>query len=102
MESTAVDGRSAACAGIRRRARSAHARPQEPGGTRMTGSARSPGPVPTSSTPIAGTVGSLGRLDPAERATALRRLADETFDVLVIGGGVTGAGAALDAASRGL
>jgi glycerol-3-phosphate dehydrogenase len=27
---------------------------------------------------------------------------DETFDVLIIGGGVTGAGAALDAASRGL
>src|SRR5690349_18769655 len=32
----------------------------------------------------------------------LRRLRDEQFDVLVIGGGVTGAGAALDAASRGL
>lgn len=30
------------------------------------------------------------------------RLANEEFDVLVIGGGVTGAGAALDAASRGL
>lgn len=27
---------------------------------------------------------------------------DTTFDVLVIGGGVTGAGIALDAASRGL
>lgn len=36
------------------------------------------------------------------RAEALRRLADETFDVLVIGGGITGAGVALDAASRGL
>jgi glycerol-3-phosphate dehydrogenase len=32
----------------------------------------------------------------------LRRLADDTFDVLVIGGGITGAGIALDAASRGL
>jgi glycerol-3-phosphate dehydrogenase len=32
----------------------------------------------------------------------LRRLADEHFDVLVVGGGVTGAGVALDAASRGL
>src|SRR4051794_27906622 len=39
---------------------------------------------------------------PFDRATALRRLADERFDVLVIGGGVTGAGVALDAASRGL
>jgi glycerol-3-phosphate dehydrogenase len=37
-----------------------------------------------------------------DRATALRRLAEEQFDVLVIGGGITGAGAALDAASRGL
>jgi len=32
----------------------------------------------------------------------LRRLGDESFDVLVIGGGITGAGCALDAASRGL
>jgi glycerol-3-phosphate dehydrogenase len=39
---------------------------------------------------------------PFRRDDALRRLADETFDVLVIGGGVTGAGVALDAASRGL
>jgi glycerol-3-phosphate dehydrogenase len=37
-----------------------------------------------------------------ERAGSLRRLADESFDVLVIGGGITGAGVALDAASRGL
>src|SRR5947209_18047277 len=36
-----------------------------------------------------------------DRTTALRRLADERFDVLVIGGGITGAGVALDAASRG-
>ncbi|GGK82475.1 glycerol-3-phosphate dehydrogenase/oxidase [Mangrovihabitans endophyticus] len=43
-----------------------------------------------------------GRLSPTRRATDLRRLRDEQFDVLVVGGGVTGAGAALDAASRGL
>ena len=36
------------------------------------------------------------------RQDSLRRLADEEFDVLVVGGGVTGAGVALDAASRGL
>ncbi|MGA2304049.1 MAG: glycerol-3-phosphate dehydrogenase/oxidase [Acidimicrobiales bacterium] len=36
------------------------------------------------------------------RQESLRRLADERFDVLVVGGGVTGAGVALDAASRGL
>jgi glycerol-3-phosphate dehydrogenase len=36
------------------------------------------------------------------REDSLRRLAEEQFDVLVIGGGVTGAGVALDAASRGL
>ena len=43
-----------------------------------------------------------GRLGPQERATAWRRLADEHFDLVVIGGGVVGAGVALDAATRGL
>ncbi|NUR25684.1 MAG: glycerol-3-phosphate dehydrogenase/oxidase [Catenulispora sp.] len=43
-----------------------------------------------------------GALSPGRRAADLRRLATEEFDVLVVGGGVTGAGAALDAASRGL
>jgi glycerol-3-phosphate dehydrogenase len=43
-----------------------------------------------------------GRLSPIRRIADLRRLRDEQFDVLVVGGGVTGAGAALDAASRGL
>ena len=42
------------------------------------------------------------QLDPEQRDEALKSLATETFDVLVIGGGVTGVGAALDAASRGL
>ncbi len=37
-----------------------------------------------------------------ERGTALGRMAREAFDVLVIGGGITGAGVALDAAARGL
>ena len=40
--------------------------------------------------------------DAFARVPALDRLASETFDVLVVGGGVTGAGVALDAASRGL
>ncbi|MEV1142916.1 glycerol-3-phosphate dehydrogenase/oxidase [Micromonospora sp. NPDC049799] len=43
-----------------------------------------------------------GQLSPERRAADLRRLRAERFDVLIIGGGVTGAGAALDAASRGL
>src|ERR1700752_3867495 len=43
-----------------------------------------------------------GVLDARERGATLGRLASERFDVLVIGGGVTGAGAALDAATRGL
>jgi glycerol-3-phosphate dehydrogenase len=43
-----------------------------------------------------------GVLDARDRAAMLNRLATERFDVLVIGGGITGAGAALDAASRGL
>jgi glycerol-3-phosphate dehydrogenase len=37
-----------------------------------------------------------------ERRASLARLADEEFDVLVVGGGITGVGVALDAASRGL
>lgn len=41
-------------------------------------------------------------LSPAHRADTLARLARTDYDVLVIGGGVTGAGAALDAATRGL
>lgn len=41
-------------------------------------------------------------LGPAGRRQALDRLGAETFDILVIGGGVTGAGVALDAATRGL
>ncbi|MBO0730147.1 MAG: FAD-dependent oxidoreductase, partial [Acidimicrobiaceae bacterium] len=37
-----------------------------------------------------------------DRARALWRLAHESFDVVVVGGGVTGCGVALDAAARGL
>ena len=42
------------------------------------------------------------RLNPEQRLASLKSLAGEEFDVLIIGGGVTGVGAALDAASRGL
>ena len=41
-------------------------------------------------------------LSPEARTTALERLEQDRLDVLVIGGGVVGAGAALDAATRGL
>ncbi len=41
-------------------------------------------------------------LSPEQRDAAIQSLASDEFDVLVIGGGVTGAGAVLDAASRGL
>ena len=41
-------------------------------------------------------------LGPAHRASAWAELAAGNFEVLVIGGGVTGAGVALDAATRGL
>jgi glycerol-3-phosphate dehydrogenase len=41
-------------------------------------------------------------LPPFDRPTALARLGDEHFDVLVVGGGITGVGVALDAATRGL
>lgn len=46
---------------------------------------------------VRGTLGS--RADALERLTATR---SEPLDVLVVGGGITGAGAALDAASRGM
>ena len=39
---------------------------------------------------------------PFDRAEMLLRLENESFDVVVIGGGITGVGVALDAASRGL
>ena len=42
------------------------------------------------------------QLNPAQRTSALKSLASDDFDILIIGGGVTGVGAALDAASRGL
>jgi glycerol-3-phosphate dehydrogenase len=37
-----------------------------------------------------------------DRESGLARLAEDRFDVLVVGGGITGAGVALDAAARGL
>ena len=36
------------------------------------------------------------------RDDMLRRLEHEDFDVIVVGGGITGVGVALDAATRGL
>ncbi|MFP5070193.1 glycerol-3-phosphate dehydrogenase/oxidase [Pseudonocardia nantongensis] len=41
-------------------------------------------------------------LSPEARTSALRGMGDRELDVLVVGGGVVGAGAALDAATRGL
>jgi glycerol-3-phosphate dehydrogenase len=43
-----------------------------------------------------------GSLNAAQRTADLERLAREPLDVLVIGGGITGVGVALDAAARGL
>jgi glycerol-3-phosphate dehydrogenase len=44
----------------------------------------------------------LSQLGPEQRDSAITQLGTEQFDILVIGGGVNGVGAALDAASRGL
>jgi glycerol-3-phosphate dehydrogenase len=41
-------------------------------------------------------------LSPEHRRGSLQRMRDEVFDIVVIGGGVTGTGIALDAATRGL
>lgn len=48
------------------------------------------------------TVSSPAPVDPFDRDLMLERLANETFDLVVVGGGITGLGVALDAASRGL
>ncbi|CAG7573775.1 glycerol-3-phosphate dehydrogenase [Barrientosiimonas humi] len=46
--------------------------------------------------------GGRGSLNRTQRRGALERAAERTYDVVVVGGGVTGCGVALDAASRGL
>lgn len=44
----------------------------------------------------------IGALNDTQRVEDLKNMADRELDVLVIGGGIVGGGAALDAASRGL
>jgi Glycerol-3-phosphate dehydrogenase len=48
------------------------------------------------------TVTRSSRLGPEERAEALRNMREKELDILVIGGGIVGTGAALDAVTRGL
>ncbi|MFI9385187.1 glycerol-3-phosphate dehydrogenase/oxidase [Kutzneria sp. NPDC052558] len=60
---------------------------------------RKPAAAPVTPTRASAETGRLG-LD--ERERDWQRLASETFDVVVVGGGVVGAGTALDAATRGL
>jgi glycerol-3-phosphate dehydrogenase len=55
-----------------------------------------------SETPTIPKGGAAARLDAAYREAAWLRLGSDEFDVVVIGAGVVGAGAALDAATRGL
>src|SRR5881397_3185332 len=45
---------------------------------------------------------SSAQLGPEQRRASLARMAKEVFDVMVVGGGVTGCGCALDAVTRGL
>ncbi|WP_066518681.1 glycerol-3-phosphate dehydrogenase/oxidase [Curtobacterium ammoniigenes] len=52
----------------------------------------------TSSTTLDTTTG----LNPAQRAAAIATMRDTELDILVIGGGIVGAGSALDAVTRGL
>jgi glycerol-3-phosphate dehydrogenase len=51
---------------------------------------------------IEGALAPLGQVAPSSRGDALVQLGERSFDVLVIGGGITGAGVARDAAMRGL
>ena len=46
--------------------------------------------------------GSTAELSPAAREDAIARMTEDEVDVLVVGGGVVGAGSALDAVTRGL
>jgi glycerol-3-phosphate dehydrogenase len=42
------------------------------------------------------------KLGPEEREAAIARLKEKELDILVVGGGIVGTGAALDAVTRGL
>ena len=64
------------------------------GGAKHPGSARANVTGPAAA--------SASALSQAHRAASLSRMTSEVLDILVVGGGVTGTGAALDAASRGL
>ena len=44
----------------------------------------------------------MGNFSLQDRPTIIHKLITEPYDLLIIGGGITGAGIALDAASRGL
>ncbi|MET0725574.1 MAG: glycerol-3-phosphate dehydrogenase/oxidase [Leifsonia sp.] len=48
------------------------------------------------------TVSRSSKLGPEEREAALARMKERELDILVVGGGIVGAGAALDAVTRGL
>lgn len=52
--------------------------------------------------PLEAMADALSALSPERRVSDLEKLSGKQFDILVVGGGVTGAGVALDAATRGL
>src|SRR5690606_36574636 len=76
------------------RASAGRAPPPRPSRRRPPGAAAAAAPAAAADRLMA-----LGTFD---RARALAELGDREFDVLVVGGGVTGCGVALDASSRGL
>src|SRR5689334_17375741 len=84
-----------------RRAPGGVAAPARRGHYRKWGSRGCPHPYPDRSGRHGGRMRTT-TLGPAERAAHLARMAEQELDVLVVGGGVVGAGTALDAATRGL
>ena len=56
----------------------------------------------TQDPPTRNTVARSTKLGPDEREAALARLKEKELDILVVGGGIVGTGAALDAVTRGL
>ena len=84
--------------------RPAHDRWRRPGTpiSRSSSASRSSSPPTRPSEPNVNDVSRSSKLGPAERAAAVEALRTKELDILVIGGGIVGTGAALDAVTRGL
>ncbi|MBI4941259.1 MAG: glycerol-3-phosphate dehydrogenase/oxidase [Actinobacteria bacterium] len=97
LEPTAPSASSGTPATAPKRTRRATAAASAPNASAANGAGAGPAAAPDVEA-----LSRRGRLGPVERQAALDAMRSQTFDVLVVGGGVVGAGTALDAATRGL